>query len=178
MAETKESLNENYEKTIDKLKTENEELKKRVYNLEKENSLLKGRITKIEEKPFKQEKITPIEEIPSYAPVTSVETEKVESISLSEVSIDSNSLEVNESVSKAEVEIPFDLHSPIPTLGGANKPIIEGYSRRQCPHCDNDRKMAIQEKTDKTNIIMQYPRIYGKKYVCGLCGTNWIVKNE
>ncbi|MFX1281237.1 MAG: hypothetical protein ACFFA3_17935, partial [Promethearchaeota archaeon] len=72
-----------------------------------------------------------------------------------------------------EVGIPIEFESPTPSLSGMNKPIIEGYSRRQCPHCDNDRQMYIQEKIDKTNIIMQYPRIYGKKYVCGKCGGQW-----
>lgn len=171
MAETKESVIENYERTIHKLKTENEELKRRIYDLEKENSLLTGRITKIEE-------ITPIKATPTYAPVASTETEEIESISMSEVSIDPNPPNVTESFNEPEVEIPFDIHTPVPALGGADKPIIEGYSRRICPHCDNNRQMSIQEKIDKKNIIMQYPRIYGKKYVCGLCGTNWIVKNE
>jgi len=152
--------------TNNKLKAENEELKKRIYDLEKENSLLKGRLSKLEEKPYELEQITPVKATPTYAPVTSMETEEIEAIS------------VTESFNQPEVEIPFDIHTPVPTLGGGDKPIIEGYSRRICPHCDNNRQMSIQEKIDKKNIIMQYPRIYGKKYVCGLCGTNWVVKNE
>ncbi|MBY8992196.1 MAG: hypothetical protein KGD58_15735 [Candidatus Lokiarchaeota archaeon] len=152
--------------TIDKLKTENEELKKRIYDLEKENSLLKGRISKLEEKPYELEQITPVKPTPTYTPVTSMETEEIEAIS------------VTESFNEPEVEIAFDIHAPVPTLGGGDKPIIEGYSRRICPHCDNNRQMSIQEKIDKKNILMQYPRIYGKKYVCGLCGTNWVVKTE
>ena len=161
---------------IDELKAENEELKRKIYDLEKENSLLKGKLSKIEEKPFEQEEITPILVTSTYNPATSVGTEEIESISLSEVSIRSTPQETAKSYH--ETEISLDLHAPIPTLGGGDKPIIEGYSRRICPHCDNKRQMSIQEKIDKKNIIMQYPRIYGKKYVCGLCGTNWIVKND
>jgi hypothetical protein len=161
---------------IDILKAENEELKKRIYDLEKENSLLKGKISKIEEKPLKQEEIAPIQVNSTYTPAASLEAEEVESISLSEVSIESPVQESTESHFGSEVS--FDIHAPVPSLGGTDKPIIEGYSRRICPHCDNNRQMSIQEKIDKTNILMQYPRIYGKKYMCGLCGTNWIVKNE
>jgi len=161
---------------IDELKAENEELKRKIYDLEKENSLLKGKLSKIEEKPFEQEEITPIQVTSTYNPVTPVATEEIEATSLSEASIDSTPQEIAKSYH--ETEISLDLHSPVPTLGGTDKPIIEGYSRRICPHCDNNRQMSIQEKIDKKNIIIQYPRIYGKKYVCGLCGTNWIVKND
>ncbi len=38
--------------------------------------------------------------------------------------------------------------------------------------------MFIHEEIDKTNIIMAYPRIYGKKYKCGVCGTQWKVASE
>jgi hypothetical protein len=31
----------------------------------------------------------------------------------------------------------------------------------------------IHEDTDRTVIIMDYPKVYGKKYKCGKCGTIW-----
>jgi hypothetical protein len=31
----------------------------------------------------------------------------------------------------------------------------------------------IHESTDKTNIILDYPKMYGKKFKCGECGTEW-----
>jgi len=45
--------------------------------------------------------------------------------------------------------------------------------RRKCPTCLNTNKKYIRELTDKSNIIMQYPRIYGKKFKCGICRTEW-----
>ncbi|MFX0059261.1 MAG: hypothetical protein ACFE85_09005 [Candidatus Hodarchaeota archaeon] len=45
--------------------------------------------------------------------------------------------------------------------------------RRKCPKCGNENKMSIHESVDKSNIIMDYPRMYGKKYRCGECGIEW-----
>jgi hypothetical protein len=54
-----------------------------------------------------------------------------------------------------------------------SKKIIEETVRRKCPTCLNTNKKYIREFTDKSNIIMQYPRIYGKKFKCGICRTEW-----
>jgi len=65
-------------------------------------------------------------------------------------------------------------------FGGITKiePIID--SVRKCPKCGNQKKSLIREELDKTNIILAYPRMYGKKYVCGAfgCGCNWRIKNK
>lgn len=45
--------------------------------------------------------------------------------------------------------------------------------RRICPKCGNEQKMSIHESTDKSNVILDYPRVYGKKYKCGQCGVEW-----
>jgi DNA-directed RNA polymerase subunit M/transcription elongation factor TFIIS len=45
--------------------------------------------------------------------------------------------------------------------------------RRKCPKCGNEDKMKIHESTDKSNIILDYPRVYGKMYRCGECGAAW-----
>ncbi len=45
--------------------------------------------------------------------------------------------------------------------------------RRKCPSCGEENKFMIHEETDKTQIIMDYPKVYGKKYKCGKCGTYW-----
>jgi len=45
--------------------------------------------------------------------------------------------------------------------------------RRVCPKCGNEQKMSIHESTDKSNVILDYPRVYGKKYKCGQCGVEW-----
>jgi adenylate cyclase len=45
--------------------------------------------------------------------------------------------------------------------------------RRKCPECGVDDPHMIHESTDKSNIILDYPRVYGKKYSCGSCGQIW-----
>lgn len=45
--------------------------------------------------------------------------------------------------------------------------------RRRCPRCNNENKLMIHESTDKENIILDYPRVYGKKFKCGQCGCEW-----
>lgn len=45
--------------------------------------------------------------------------------------------------------------------------------RRKCPNCAEESKNMIHESIDKSNIISDYPRVYGKKYRCGTCGTEW-----
>ncbi len=45
--------------------------------------------------------------------------------------------------------------------------------RRRCPKCSNENKLKIHESVDKTNIVLDYPRVYGKKYKCGQCGVTW-----
>ena len=45
--------------------------------------------------------------------------------------------------------------------------------RRKCPECKNDNPLMIHESVDKSNIILDYPRVYGRKYKCGSCGVEW-----
>jgi hypothetical protein len=45
--------------------------------------------------------------------------------------------------------------------------------RRKCPECGTDDPHMIHESVDKGNIILDYPRMYGKKYTCGQCGIIW-----
>lgn len=46
-----------------------------------------------------------------------------------------------------------------------------GIGRRKCPSCGDES--SIHEITDKNIILMDYPRIYGKKKYCGNCGFEW-----
>lgn len=71
---------------------------------------------------------------------------------------DTNSIPVEDST------IPYELDS---------EKIIKETVRRKCPTCLNTSKKYIREFTDKTNVLMQYPRIYGKKFKCGICTTEW-----
>jgi len=45
--------------------------------------------------------------------------------------------------------------------------------RRKCPECGNENPLMLHESVDKGNIILDYPRMYGKKYRCGECGVEW-----
>lgn len=45
--------------------------------------------------------------------------------------------------------------------------------RRKCPKCGEDSKYMIHESKDKGTIVLDYPRVYGKKYKCGKCGCEW-----
>ncbi|MHA1512400.1 MAG: hypothetical protein ACTSRX_11865 [Promethearchaeota archaeon] len=51
--------------------------------------------------------------------------------------------------------------------------VQKGSGRLTCPRCGNLNKSMIREIEDRTNILMDYPLIYGKKYVCGECGAEW-----
>jgi len=56
--------------------------------------------------------------------------------------------------------------------------VSDADGHRRCPACGNTNRNKIHEELDKTNIIMAYPRMYGKKYRCGQCGTEWKLKTE
>ena len=43
--------------------------------------------------------------------------------------------------------------------------------RKRCPSCGNEG--LIREVDDKNIILMDYPRIYGKKNCCAECGYEW-----
>ncbi|MFX1476834.1 MAG: hypothetical protein ACFFCI_01765 [Promethearchaeota archaeon] len=43
--------------------------------------------------------------------------------------------------------------------------------RRKCPKCGDEG--AVHEVTDKSIVLMDYPRIYGKKKYCGKCSFEW-----
>ncbi len=51
--------------------------------------------------------------------------------------------------------------------------IPKPLERRKCPKCGNEKKFMLKESIDKEIIVLDYPRIYAKKYSCGQCGTVW-----
>ena len=51
--------------------------------------------------------------------------------------------------------------------------IDKSEGRRVCPSCGEEKKYMIHEEIDKEVIIMDYPKVYGKKWKCGKCGTVW-----
>ncbi len=48
--------------------------------------------------------------------------------------------------------------------------VQKGEGRLTCPKCGNVNRSLFREVEDPTNIIMAYPRILGKKWICGKCG--------
>ncbi|OLS14930.1 MAG: hypothetical protein RBG13Loki_1443 [Promethearchaeota archaeon CR_4] len=72
-------------------------------------------------------------------------------------------------------ENPPDAAAPAPPSSKATDLIeVPGSSeRRQCPKCHEVNPYMIKELTDKTKILNNYPTIYGKKYKCGKCGSEW-----
>ncbi|MFW9987364.1 MAG: hypothetical protein ACFFC3_01790 [Candidatus Odinarchaeota archaeon] len=51
--------------------------------------------------------------------------------------------------------------------------IPDKFERRTCPNCGNNG--LIHEMIDKSVIILDYPKIYGKKNCCAECGHEWRV---
>ena len=49
----------------------------------------------------------------------------------------------------------------------------EATRKKVCPNCGVSNKDFIREIDDKTKIIYTHPKIYGKMYRCGQCGTEW-----
>ncbi|MFX1279322.1 MAG: hypothetical protein ACFFA3_07885 [Promethearchaeota archaeon] len=49
--------------------------------------------------------------------------------------------------------------------------IEDSISRRKCPSCGDEN--SVHEVIDKSIVLMDYPRIYGKKKYCGKCGYDW-----
>ncbi|MBN1800844.1 MAG: hypothetical protein JW891_05015 [Candidatus Lokiarchaeota archaeon] len=84
------------------------------------------------------------------------------------------SINPSESILNAEEESLIVLESNDSSDQKPINNVIDGS--RKCPKCGNQRKQLIHEELDKTNIIMAYPRLYGKKYRCGECGGQWRIR--
>ncbi|MFW9876974.1 MAG: hypothetical protein ACFFG0_28095 [Candidatus Thorarchaeota archaeon] len=64
-----------------------------------------------------------------------------------------------------KVEIPSGSYN------NSNVILENAIERRKCPSCGDEG--SIHEVTDKSIILLDYPRIYGKKKYCGKCGFEW-----
>ena len=51
--------------------------------------------------------------------------------------------------------------------------IPKTQGRRLCPICEDVNWYKIHELIDKNDILCDYPRIYGKKYICSGCSCVW-----
>ncbi len=113
------------------------------------------------EEPKEEPKEEPIEE-PKEEPIEEPKEEPKE-----EPAIVPESKKITaSSASSAAPGIPGQIDDSVITIEK-----LEG--RRKCPQCNNESKNLIFESIDKSNIILDYPRMYGKKYRCGACGCEW-----
>ncbi|MFX0041928.1 MAG: hypothetical protein ACFE8L_03350 [Candidatus Hodarchaeota archaeon] len=152
-------------------------LQEQVIELELEKKILKEKGKKVVEEavssPQSQEPI----ELPTLKPLE-VETEQSPEpfLEAEEIISESNGLKVKlEEVDPSYVLVDELKSILTPELEKEKQPIFEGTpeGRRRCPKCGNTNKALIREMPDKTHIILAYPRMYGKKYKCGLCGIEW-----
>ena len=185
MTEIKEKSREEYEKKIERLKYENQNLKLRIAKLEQENSLLQEKISHVEkadsilrEKPTEIEakttiSVKPQKKVEEPSEIFTNVKEEVEPIILDTKFEDIEKERTAETPLKEVREVLYEQAPP----DFAKKPIVEGYSRRECPICGNTNKMQIHEIIDRTHIICDYPRMYGKRYKCGSCGREWRISS-
>jgi len=159
----------NLEKEVQALKNENEELK------QKDAILLAKTInvmeTQIKEPPKTPEKLVPEEPLfEEKAEVKIEDSFKVENTFEEPLELEpkndlittSNSMDLNNVSEPEETSLENEMLKE------------ESVSRKKmCPNCGNTNKAQIREFDDKTKIIYMYPRIYGKMYRCGQCGTEW-----
>ena len=90
----------------------------------------------------------------------------------SEVS-DVTPAEIKADIDEIKASSPSGAAPGIPGSSDGLLTVEKTDGRRKCPKCGNENKMLIHESVDKGNIILDYPRMYGKKYRCGECGQEW-----
>ncbi len=66
--------------------------------------------------------------------------------------------------------------APKPSIPPSDIMVQRDGGRLKCPRCGNIKVVMIREVEDKTHILNDYPLIYAKKYICGVCGTHWRVE--
>ncbi len=174
MEDNKDFTPQEYEDLIKELIKENEELKKKIAELEDRD---KGYA---EQKEVIIETPKPVIGTPSS--ITEISPPKIEA-----ETIESERL-IEEPILKEEIEpikqkieryVPESIFSEnVAPLEMHKGDVLQGDSRRECPKCGNRNKTLIREIIDKSHIICDYPRIYGKKYHCGDCGIEWRVPVE
>ncbi|MBY8991529.1 MAG: hypothetical protein KGD58_12300 [Candidatus Lokiarchaeota archaeon] len=64
-----------------------------------------------------------------------------------------------------------EVNNPIESFNNGVVVLENPTGRRRCPSCGDES--SIHEVTDKSIVLMDYPRIYGKSKYCGRCGWDW-----
>ena len=160
MTDKKDFTPKEYESIIEELIKENEALKKRITEFENRDQAFK-----VKQEPIKE------------APTPIIETETIEPVILVEESMKKE--EIIPIEQKKEIIVSESIFSQdVAPLEMRKGQILQGDSRRECPKCGNKSKPLIRETLDKTHLICDYPRMYGKKYHCGDCGVEWRVSVE
>jgi myosin heavy subunit len=157
----------NLEKEVEALHIENEELK------QKDAILLAKTInvmeTQIKESPKAPEMFVPEEPLfEEKAEVKIEETSEVEKAFEEPVVPKTDLITTSDDLDLTSVSEPEDT--------SLKKEMLKEESvirKKTCPNCGNTNKDQIREFDDITKIIYTYPRIYGKMYRCGQCGTEW-----
>ena len=63
---------------------------------------------------------------------------------------------------------------PKPKPVATNGVLVQSAEGRlKCPKCGMVKRNMFREVQDTDHIIMDYPVMYGKKYICGKCGAHW-----
>lgn len=167
----------NIEKEITLLREENMDLKSKmpnVGNLQKTNEMYKMKVDELE----REIKILKKNQQIFEAERASVQDNKGDIYVLQKKL--SNLQSQNETLLNkvASINQAYDIGSKKPLVREVIEQeveILENTSggRRKCPSCDNKNPASIKELVDKTNVIFNYPRMYGKKSKCGECGVEW-----
>ena len=160
MTDKKDFTPQEYESIIEELRKENEALKKRITKFENRDQAFK-----MKQEPLK-EVLTPI-----------IETGTTEPIILDEAPIKKEEIQPIEQQKEIVISESIFSQDVAPLKMGKGQ-ILQGLSRRECHKCGNKSKPLIRETIDRTHIICDYPRMYGKKYHCGECGVEWRVPVE
>lgn len=169
-----ESKIRNMEKSFKEIKTtletENNKYKNRIIELQKQMQKLPKTI---DEDPVKPKNLIEIHNKNSLKAELGGNQERDTSISIKSISTSMDRVESDLEDLSPKKGVVVEEESKI-----MDEPFID--SIRKCPKCGNQKKNLMREELDKTNIIMAYPRMYGKKYVCGAfgCGCNWRIKND
>jgi len=165
MVDKKGQTLKEYEKKIEELKIENANLKNQLSQKDHDKEILEKKISDLESK------------IKTLKEIDDLEQEKMQIKESSSKKIaEIRNKKVKKEKKKEDSEVTEELKQD-GRIAAKNK-IVEGTSRRKCPVCGNSNTNLIREAMDKTTILLDYPKMYSKKLICGECGGNWRVVSE
>jgi len=168
-----------YENLIEELMKENETLKNKIVDLEEQNRLYKDIADSIEEVSVSKDVKKPTKLFKKTKKKEEIKPSKTHDQQVKAFKAHVKKGKGSKTSIKKREEVVADsqtfMSSSAPQL--STHTVIEGPSRRECPGCGNTKKGTIKETVDKTRLISDYPRMYGKKLKCGDCGQEWHVSS-